>query len=355
MANREHLIFFKQGADVWNKWRARRPGIKPHLAGANFNKAYLREFYLREADLRGADLKGADLREVDLSRADLRGADLIGADLIGADLNHANLTGADLSQATLRESNLSRGQLCGACLNRTDLGRAYLSGADFSRADLTGADLSKAKLNGTDLSRADLRGADLSKAYLKGTYLIGADLSGVDLIGADLSKAYLIATHAIEANFTGAIFTGTCLEDWKISSATKLDGVICDYVYLKAGQQERRPSSENFSPGEFTKLFHSFADTIDLVFREGLDWQAFAYSFKKLEAEHSEAQVAIQNIENKGNEVVVIKMNVAPDADKSKIHGAFIQSYELAQRTLDSQYQPVLDDNSNSINNNGTN
>ncbi len=69
--------------------RARVPGRRRALPGAD----------LVGAALRGADLRGADLRGAYLIAADLTGADLASADLLGADLRGATLAGADLSDA----------------------------------------------------------------------------------------------------------------------------------------------------------------------------------------------------------------------------------------------------------------
>jgi hypothetical protein len=42
--------------------------------------------------------------------------------------------------------------------------------------------------------------------------------------------------------------------------------VICDYVYLRQGQQERAPSDGNFAPREFTKLFQKPVDRVESIF-----------------------------------------------------------------------------------------
>jgi hypothetical protein len=42
--------------------------------------------------------------------------------------------------------------------------------------------------------------------------------------------------------------------------------VICDYVYLRQGQQERAPSDGNFAPREFTKLFQKPLDRVESIF-----------------------------------------------------------------------------------------
>ena len=110
---------------------------------------------------------------------------------------------------------------------------------------LTGVDLSGKKLTGINF-----RGINLSRTDLSRTDLSGADLSGADLSGANLSKSI-----ALRSNFEGAIFTDACIEDWNIDSATNLNNVVCDWIFLKKDKKERRPTSNTFMPGEFTKIF----------------------------------------------------------------------------------------------------
>ena len=77
MANDEDVARLRQGAAVWNDWRAQNPERRVNLCGAN-----------------------------------LSGANLSGANLSGADLSGANLIQANLSGATSRslEANLGRSE-----------------------------------------------------------------------------------------------------------------------------------------------------------------------------------------------------------------------------------------------------
>ncbi|MFB2771621.1 pentapeptide repeat-containing protein [Pelatocladus sp. BLCC-F211] len=305
MANEEHLAILRQGVEIWNEWRKKNPEIQ-----INFIKA-------------------------DLSRANLSGVNLSGTKLIWADLSYTNLSEANLSRADLSYANLSK-----ADLSRADLSRAFLVEANFSEANLVVANLSEANLSKANLVLANLNEADLSSA----------NLSCANLSEANLSKTELYIIRALETNFTAANFTGACLENWHTNSDTNLTDVICDYVYLQRGQQERRPSSGNFAPGEFTKLFQKSLETVDLIFRNGIDWDAFAYSFKKVEVENQGAQLDVQSIEKKGDGILVVKVAVSPDADKAKIHGDFMQSYEFAHKVLEAQYQTRLEDKDKVIN-----
>ncbi|MGD2183802.1 pentapeptide repeat-containing protein [Lusitaniella coriacea] len=380
------------------------------LRRANFNGAYLRGANLNEANLRGANLRGASLWETFLVEANLRGAYLNDANLWGANLREANLidstcNGADFSGANLRGADLSRAvlsrtHLSGANLSGTNLSSAILSGsvlcrtvlinanlsrANLSCADLSGADLSggdllganliganlqdskfiranligakfnDANLAGADLSQALLSGANLNAVSLQGANLTGVDLSGFDFNGLDLSEvnlseANLTRVQALATNFQGAILTGTCIEDWHIDSATCFEGVVCDYIYLKANRQERRPRDGNciFAVGEFTQLFQKTLETVDLIFHKGIDWRAFLPTFEQLQQESqfvlsaNSPQLFIQGIENQSDGALIVRVNVPAQLDKREIEQAFFRKYEQELQRIEMAYRQML-------------
>ncbi|MEH2355948.1 pentapeptide repeat-containing protein [Nostoc sp.] len=299
MANEEHLAILRQGVEVWNQWRKKNSNVIPDLSKANFSKY----------DFSKIDLSKAILIKTDFSDTNLFNANLFIANVKDANFKNSNLVRADLRDTKLGEANLSYATLAGAILRR-----AILSGANLSRHKLIRTDLTKADLSDADLSNADLRGACLSR------------------------------TQALGTNLTGVKLTGACLEDWHINKATKLDNVDCQYIYLSIDKQERCPYTGNFNLGEFTKLFQKSLETIDLIFRNGIDWDAFAYSFKKVEVKNQGAQLDVQSIEKKGDGILVVRVSVAPDADKAKIHNQFMQGYEFAAKALEAQYQVRLED-----------
>jgi uncharacterized protein YjbI with pentapeptide repeats len=92
MAIDAQVEVLKEGAQVWNAWRAERSESVPDLSGGG----------LRGLDLRDVDLSGADLGQADLRGADLSGANLNGANLRDANLFKALINGADLTKADLR-------------------------------------------------------------------------------------------------------------------------------------------------------------------------------------------------------------------------------------------------------------
>jgi uncharacterized protein YjbI with pentapeptide repeats len=247
-----------------------------------------------------------------------------------ASLNQADLTGAYLTKADLRDA-----QLVESLLVATLLGEANLSGANLNKADLRKASLSKATLTNANLAKANLAEADLREC---------------NLCNANLTQANLSTALVMGSTFQQATLTGACIQDWNINSTTQLDAVICDYVYLQERKQERRPSSGKFALGEFTKLFQKAVETVDLIFRNGIDWDVFTYSFKKVEIENQDAQLDVQSIEKKGDGVLVIRVSVSPALDKAKIHSDFMQGYEFAAKALEPQYHARLEDKDKEIN-----
>jgi uncharacterized protein YjbI with pentapeptide repeats len=337
MANEEHLALLKQGVDAWNEWKANNPDIRPDLSFAMG----------KGITISGAKLSGVDLSRANLSRADLNRADLIGANLSEANLKEAYLSGADLIGANLTETDLISADLIGANLIGANLIGAKLNGTDLSKAnlsgtDLTGAKLIGAKLSGTNLSGAKLSDANLTGAYLKGANLKGANLNRANLTRANLTRAYLQRTKALDTNFKKAVFTGTCLEDWHTNYGTKLDEVICEYVYLRGEQKERRPREGKFTLGEFTRLFQKPLETVDLVFYYGFDWQAFFNAFQKLQVEGGRSDLSIQAIENKNNDAFVIRINVPFNTHRAEIEDYLKREYDHQLKAIDRKYRYQL-------------
>lgn len=287
MVNEQHLAVLRQGIPVWNNWRENNPDIRPNLSEADFTSV----------DLREADLSGVDLRQAVFYRA--------------------NLSGTVFYRADLREANLSRANLT----------RAYLPLANLTDANLSGANLTMANFLEANLRRANLSDADLSLA---------------DFSEADLSEAGLARTQVWNVNFNRVIFTGACLEDWQLNIATSFQDITCDYVYLQAHQQARRPLSGNFAPGECAKLFETALETIELAFRNGIDWKAFFISFQKLKIENDRPELSIQGIENKSDGTLFVKINLSPEANQTEIKNYLKQEYEAALKAIDAQPKNAL-------------
>ncbi|MDX2239590.1 MAG: pentapeptide repeat-containing protein [Leptolyngbyaceae cyanobacterium bins.302] len=337
VANEEQLKLLMQGVKVWNEWRKNNPEVGIDLS---------------EADLKEADLKEFNLHRANLSRAFLSEADLQGTVEYGQicvnSVDSFNETVYEIESylftTDLSEADLSEAFLIGANLSFANLGKAHLSKAYLSETDFSWANLKNANLNEADLSSANLSSANLSEAHLSSVNLNEADLSSANLRSANLSGTNLSKAQVLGTNFTGANLTGACIEDWHSNSATKLDEVECDYIYLKSGNQERRPSDpkRNFEPGEFTKLFQKFLSTVDLIFRNGVDWQALLISLEKLRVEAAGAELSIQAIENKNDGAFVVRVNTPPEADKAEVEKFLKREYEVALKAIEARYEMQL-------------
>lgn len=222
-----------------------------------------------------------------LFRADLHGCDLAGANLHHVDLRRANLQGADLQAANLSE--------------------AYLLGVNFQGAKLQRANLRGALLREANLSESDLSEADLSEAYLS---------------DADLSRSQLFLTKLDRTRLTGA-----CLEDWHIDRPSCLNLAICEYIYLKQQQQECRPRLGRFAPGELAQLFQKIAATIELVFSDGIDWEAFLTVLEKVNYQISEGDIYISGLEESDSGTFVVRLKIPSQSDKKEIKKIINKKY----------------------------
>ena len=263
--------------------------------------------YIGWRALRG-DERDMWIRAVAVAFAAMGGTSFRGADLTDADFTQAQLKNTDLSRATLTRTNWHQAKK----LDRTRAAETILMNPTVRDLVITHRGQGKSYVD-CNLQGANLMGADLSDADLK-----EADISQATLEGAWLERANLSKTQALGTDFHQANLTGACLESWNIDSTTQLDGAICEYVYLLDNHKERRPNSGTFAPGEFTKLFEEVLDTIDLIFRNGLDWKAFVTAFGNVRVENGDTEIDIQSIENKGDGVMVVKLQASPDADKDQ-------------------------------------
>lgn len=254
------------------------------------------------------------------------------ADLTNANFMHSTLENTTFSSARIIRTNFHLAKnLSFARLDNTILVNAKVRDLAVSKKAVNksylGCNLKGINLSDADLSYADFSEANISEATLEGAILEGANLTKVQAIGT---------------SFQHATLTATCLESWNIDSTTQLEGVICDYVYLLNNQQERSPSSGHYSPGDFTKLFQVALNTVDLIFRNGLDLQALSAALTKVRLENEGIPLGIKSIENKGDGIVLVRVDIPESANKGKIHAEFSQNYELALNALEARYQAEL-------------
>jgi uncharacterized protein YjbI with pentapeptide repeats len=260
----------------------------------------------------------------------------------GTSFRQANLTDANFTQAILKSTDLSNANLTHTNFYQTHkLHQARIKNTILINSNVRDLLVTH---NGANQSYkgCNLQGAYLALANLHNANLTEADISLATLAGANLEYANLTKAQALNTNFQKSRLTAACLEAWNIDNTTQLEGVICDYVYLLNHQHERRPSSGEFARGEFTKLFQVAINTVDLIFRNGLDLQALSAALAKVKIENEGVPLAIKSIENKGDGVVIVRVDVPESTNKAKIHAEFTQNYEFALQHLEARYQAEL-------------
>jgi uncharacterized protein YjbI with pentapeptide repeats len=265
----------------------------------------------------------------------------------GTSFRDANLTEANFSHAILKTTDFTTANTTRTLWHLSK----KLDWAKLSQTILEKPQIRNLLVSGNGCNKSysnfSLRGANLIKADLSGANLKEADLSEATLEAANLENANLTQTQAIGTNFKEAKFTGACgLGTWNIDNTTNLEWVDCRYVYLlehpkpRTDDRERRPNSGEFKPGEFTMLFQKVVETVDLIFRNGINWTAFTRSFSQVQVQNEDIQLYVQSIENKGDGVVVVKVRVPLEADKFKIHSEFVQIYDT-QLKLEQRFREL--------------
>ncbi|NER95494.1 MAG: hypothetical protein F6J86_16915 [Symploca sp. SIO1B1] len=166
----------------------------------------------------------------------------------GANLTDADFTGARLKSTDLREAILTRTRWRNVTkLDRVRPGTSYLQDTKVQELVITGDGQNKKYDHLLNLQGINLQGANLVDANFTGLVLKDGTLQGANLTDAILIEANLNGTNLQDANLfrvklkqvqldgadlTGATLTGAYIEDWGITTTTKLDGVKCDYVFM---------------------------------------------------------------------------------------------------------------------------
>jgi uncharacterized protein YjbI with pentapeptide repeats len=277
------------------------------------------------------------VRTFGIALSSMGGTSFQGADLTYANFSNTILKSTNFNHTKQKQTILAWVNWQGAKkLDYASVGNSILANPSVRDLLVTQNGYKKSYVN------AYLRAINLDGVNLEEANLTLADLTCSTLRQANLKNANLSESLVLNTDFTGSNLTGACLEAWNLDSHTNLNQVDCQYVYLLRTEQERRPSSGDFAPGEFTKLFQEVLSTVDLIFRNGVDWKAFVTAFQQVQVENEDTPLEIQSIENKGDGVVVVRVNVPPDTNKAKIHSEFNQQYEIALAVLEAKYRAEL-------------
>ena len=270
----------------------------------------------------------------------------------GADLTNSNFDEATLKKADLRDANLTRTSF----LNSKGLSQARLKGTYLSNPELRQLAVSRDG-HSKDFSHQNLRGINLQGSNLSECNFIGADLTSSNLQQADLSKAKLARTQLYEADLSGSSFTGAFIEDWGISTNTRLEGVKCRYVHMRLPTPDdpdpcRKPDNkqEDFKSGDFEVFIAPILKTldlyqqqnidprriaetyktVDLFHHEGIDPGAAALALKRLAEQRPEARLEVVALEGRGQDQIRLQARVSGEIDRSQLSAEYFDKYNEA-------------------------
>jgi uncharacterized protein YjbI with pentapeptide repeats len=180
----------------------------------------------------------------------------------GTRFYNADLTDADFTQARLKNTNFITANITRTCwfqvhkLHLAAVEKTYLENESLQQLLVT-KDLHNKNLDGWNL-----QGVNLEEANFQDTSLVQAKLSNANLQDADFSRANLVQTELASTDLRGATLTGAYIQDWGVTSETKLDNIKCDYIFMRVPTKDnpnpyRLPANweEVFQTGEFTRLF----------------------------------------------------------------------------------------------------
>lgn len=272
----------------------------------------------------------------------------------GTSFRRANLTDANFTQATLKSTDLRRAVLTRTCWFKANkLDQARIEGTYLENPQVRELAITK---DGQDknFDYQDLRALNLEDAELAHASFIGANLSEATLQNANLSKAKLVQTQLYRTDLTHACLTGAYIQDWSISTDTKLDEVKCECIYMRLPTKDdpdacRKPDNrqETFKEGDFSDFIAPIIKTLDLYRRqnidprvvgrtfktldfyhyEGIDPSAAAIALKQLAEKYPEAGLHVVALEGRGEDKLRLQAQVTDEVDRSELSEEYFEKY----------------------------
>lgn len=284
----------------------------------------------------------------------------------GTSFRGTNLTDADFTQARLKSTDFRKAILIRTCwcnaqrLGWIRPGQSYLQyrevrqlvikkegeGKVFDNLNLQGINLEQASLRKASFAGCNLKEATFQYANLQEASFIGANLNKANLQDTNLRKTKLVQVQLDNANLRGANLTAAYIEDWGITTKTKLDGVQCEFVYMRLPHPDdldqgvrRKPDDPNkdFGEGEFSDFIAPMVETLDIYHNQNIDPRLLAIALRALSKKHPEADIKLAAIEKKGEgNNILIRLSTSKQADHSKLGADYSNLYEEG-KTLSSE------------------
>ncbi|NJN91004.1 MAG: pentapeptide repeat-containing protein [Leptolyngbyaceae cyanobacterium SL_5_14] len=271
------------------------------------------------ACVKGTSFRRADLTDADFTQTELKSSDFRGAILIRICWYSAK----SLSWTRPGESYLQHRSVRQLITKRQGE-RQIFDGFNLQGINLQGANLVKASFVGANLEKAIFKDANLEGASLISANLNEANLQNTNLCLSELVQAQLDKADLREANLTAAY-----IEDWGITTETKLEGVQCQYVYMRLPSLNdrdrncrRKPDDprKEFLEGEFADFIAPMVHTLDLYHNRNVDPRVLALSIRGLYEKHPDADIRLASIEVKGEKGnILIRAATSEQSDHAEL------------------------------------
>lgn len=293
-------------------------------------------------------------------RVDLRRQSFEGEDLSNVDFSEANIRGTNFTK-----TNLENCQFCGVKAGQSKIYKFILIIAVWLISALpafssywTGE--IAVKLFSFPSLENTITGVSyfaiiiiflitIHRADLTDASFIDSNLSEANLQDVNLSGAKLIQTQLDKTDFTGATLTGACIEDWGITTYTKLDQVKCKYIFMRSPSTDnpnprRKPDNweEEFTGNDFAEFIQPIFDTLDLYHNQGIDPRAIAISWKELAEKNPDAQLKFASMEVKGDDSLLLRLKAEPHADLSRLNAEYFTNYNQIKALTEVESQKLI-------------
>jgi len=287
----------------------------------------------------------------------------------GTSFRRANLTDADFTQASLKSVDLRDATLTRTCwFNTKRLDQARLDGIYLENAKIRQLVITKDG-RGEKYDYLNLGELNLQDANLQDASFIGTDLSNATLQNANLFGTKLVKSQLYQANLNGAKLTGAYIENWGISTKTRLEEIQCDYIYMQLPTNDdpdpcRKPDNrqetfrsedfadfispiiktlnlyqtQNVDPRQVAKKFK----TLDLFHHQGIDPSAAAIAVTQLAENYPEAELEIIVLEGRGQDKIRMQAKVVGNIDRSQLYQEYFAKYTQIQALPYSDIQALL-------------
>jgi uncharacterized protein YjbI with pentapeptide repeats len=267
----------------------------------------------------------------------IRNVAIVCASFKSTSFYNANVTDANFRESTLKSADFREANLIRTCFYDTKELDFIRPGSTYLKSSQLRELLSKRKGMNQEFNGQNLQGVNLKGANLQGANFIDTDFYQANLEGANLKGAILVRTNFERANLSKANLTGSCIQDWIITKSSKLDEIICDYVFLKwvnGDKRDQMPPRDNFKKGAFCLFVNYILETIDIYHNRDINPRLALTVLKKMSKDYDEP-LDVVAVGKRGDQVF-LKVNLSESIDSQQFTEDYYSTYNSGLELISS-------------------